>query len=93
MRWTHDRAARDRLRAGLSHAAGRPVDLVALEAAEADPLLLDAAPRDGRMLVDRDEEWPALLADQPRVAGTAAREANRLRDEVHALVSALSDDA
>jgi len=87
-----DWRARDRLRERLSRAAGRPVDLVALEAAHAAPLLLDAALRDGRVLVDRDDEWPALLSARPRVVRAAARAERRLRDELHALVSELSDD-
>jgi predicted nucleotidyltransferase len=88
-----DWRARNRLRERLARAAGRPVDLVALEAAKADPLLLDAALRDGRVLVDREDEWRALLADRPHIARAATRAARRLRDELHALVSELSDGA
>ena len=83
----------DRLRERLSRAAGRPVDLVALEAAEKDPLLLDDALRDGRVLVDRKERWPALLARRPDVARAAARAAVELRRDLHAQVSELSRDA
>jgi len=83
----------DRLRERLSRAAGRSVDLVALEAAEKDPLLLDDALRNGRVLVDRNERWPALLARRPDVALAAARAAVELRRELHALVAELSRDA
>jgi predicted nucleotidyltransferase len=86
-----DWRARDRLRERLIRVAGRPVDLVSLDAAAADPLLLDAALRDGRVLVDREDEWETVLADRARVARAAARAANRLRDELHALVSELGD--
>jgi hypothetical protein len=84
---------RDRLCDRLARACGRPVDVVALEAAQAAPLMLDAALRDGRVLVDRDGEWPALLADRPRIARDSAHAARRLRTELHALVSELSHDA
>jgi predicted nucleotidyltransferase len=87
-----DWRALDRLRERLAHAAGRPVDLVSLEAAEADPLLLDAVLRDGRVLVDREGEWPGMLAAQARVARAAELAADRLRDELHALVTELRDD-
>jgi predicted nucleotidyltransferase len=83
----------DRLRERLGSAAGRPVDLVAVEAALEDPLLLDAALREGRVLVDRDERWPRLLARHPQAGREAARAADELRDELHALVSELSAEA
>lgn len=64
---------------GVVSRTGRPVDLVSLEAAQADPLLLDAVLRGGRVLVDRDGEWPAMLAEQARVARVAELAAGRLR--------------
>jgi predicted nucleotidyltransferase len=88
-----DWRARDRLRERLARAAGRPVDLVTLQAAQRDPLLLDAALGDGRVLVDRDGTWPSLLAGRAEVATAAAQAAHALRAELHALVAELSDDA
>jgi predicted nucleotidyltransferase len=88
-----DWRGRDRLRERLARAAGRPVDLVALDAAEQDPLLLDSALRDGRVLVDRDGRWPSLLARQGEVADAAVRAAGVLRTELHALIAELSGDA
>jgi len=85
--------AEDRLRERLARAAGRPVDLVALEAAAQDPMLLDSALRDGRVLVDRDGRWPSLLAGRAEVARAAARAAGELRGELHALVAELTSDA
>jgi predicted nucleotidyltransferase len=82
--------AQDRLRERLSRVAQRPVDLIALEVATADPLLLDAVLRDGRVLVDRDGRWPALMARRAHTARAAARAADELRGELHALVSELS---
>jgi predicted nucleotidyltransferase len=87
-----DWRAQDRLRERLTRVVRRPVDLVAVEAAEANPLLLDAALRDGRVLVDRDGRWPALLAGRSQVARAAARAADTLREEMHALVAELSGD-
>jgi predicted nucleotidyltransferase len=80
----------DRLRDRLTHAVGRPVDLVSLEATAADPLLLDAALRDGRVLADRDGRWPALVARKRDAARRATRAAGDLRRELHDLVTALS---
>jgi predicted nucleotidyltransferase len=88
-----DWRARDRVRERLARAAGRPVDLVALDAATQDPLLLDAALRDGRVLVDRDGQWPSLLARRAEVADAAVRASGTLRSELHTLVAELSRDA
>jgi predicted nucleotidyltransferase len=80
----------DRLRERLARASGRPANLVAVEAALDDPLLLDAALRDGRVLVDREGRWPSLLARRAQTARAAARAAEELRDELHALVAEIS---
>jgi predicted nucleotidyltransferase len=88
-----DWRSRERLRERLARVAGRPVDLVVLEAVEQDPLLLDAALRDGRVLVDRDGGWAALLARRTEVADAAARAAGTLRTELHGLVAELSDES
>lgn len=85
--------AQDRLRERLVGVAERPVDLVTLETATADPLLFEAVLRDGRVLVDRDGQWPALLSRRAEVARGAARAAVELRAELHALVAELSTDA
>ncbi|MGH2969747.1 MAG: nucleotidyltransferase family protein [Solirubrobacteraceae bacterium] len=85
--------AQDRLRERLGRAAGRPVDLVTLEAARQDPLVLDSVLRDGRVLADREGRWPPLLAERSQTALAAARAAEELRGELHALVSELSGDA
>jgi predicted nucleotidyltransferase len=44
----------------LTRLAGRPVDVVALDHAEADPAFLAQAVADGRVLIDREELWPRL---------------------------------
>ena len=43
----------------LTRLAGRPVDLVDLAHAEADPFLAQVL-ADGRVLIDREELWPRL---------------------------------
>jgi predicted nucleotidyltransferase len=88
-----DWRTQDRLRERLARAAGRPVDLVAVDAAEKDPLLLDAALRDGRVLIDRDGRWASLRARRAEVARAAARAAVELRRDLHALVSELAGAA
>jgi predicted nucleotidyltransferase len=85
--------AQDRLRDRLGRAVGRPVDLVALDAATQDPLVFDSVLRDGRVLVDRDGRWPSLTARRAQAARAAARAAGDVRDELHALVAELSGGA
>jgi predicted nucleotidyltransferase len=82
--------AADGLRDRLSDAIGRPVDLVPVDAARQDPLLFEAALRDGRVLVDREREWPALVAAQRDVRAAAGSARSALRDELHALLADLT---
>jgi hypothetical protein len=49
-----------RLGLKLERLLGRPVQLVALRDAEASPVLLSEALREGRALVDREDLWPRL---------------------------------
>jgi predicted nucleotidyltransferase len=88
-----DWRARDRLRERLGRVVGKPLDLVALDVAREDPLLLDAALRDGRVLVDRDRRWPSLMTRRGEVARAAERARDAQRAELHALLSELSTDA
>lgn len=85
-----DWRARERLRARLADATARPVDLVPLEAARQDPLLLDAALHEGRVLVDRDRSWAELVADRERIAVAAHHARGDLRDELHGLISEIA---
>jgi predicted nucleotidyltransferase len=82
----HGWRALSRLRQRLERETGRSVDLVAVDVAERDPLLLEAALRDGRVLVDRDGDWPVLLAERGELARAAARARAALRDEIHDLL-------
>lgn len=80
----------DTLRRRLADALGRPVDLVMLDEMRRDPLLLDAALEEGRVLADREVEWPRLLDRRPRVKRSAANAAVGLRRELHALLADLA---
>ena len=51
----------------LALVAGRPVDIVRLRDAEADPAFLAEILGAGRVLVDRDRQWPELRAREPRL--------------------------
>lgn len=46
----------------LTRLAGRPVDVVELKDAEAEPSFLAQVVADGRVLVDREGRWPGLRA-------------------------------
>jgi predicted nucleotidyltransferase len=82
--------AADGLRERLSEGAGRAVDLVSLDAAQQDPLLFDAALRDGRVLVDREGLWPVLLEEQPEAQAAADAARSALRGELHSLLADLA---
>ena len=78
------------LRQRLSRTVGRTVDVVVLDAARSDPLMLDAALRDGRVLVDREADWPWLLAERRVVEADADAARAALRDELHDLLADLT---
>ena len=72
--------ARAEAREQIEAAAGPRVQLVGLAEAKASPLLLADILRDGRVLVDRDGEWPKLKRRE-RAIQQQARGADRLLDE------------
>jgi predicted nucleotidyltransferase len=61
------------LKAKLARTLGRPVDVVRLEDAEADPAFLAAVLHDGRVLVDRERFWPALRERSEQIDEQARR--------------------
>jgi predicted nucleotidyltransferase len=71
------RDVRRRLEARL----GRQVHLVGLRDAELAPLLLAEVLREGRVLVDRERNWPTLLERRVQVEREAERERSRIDDE------------
>lgn len=61
----------------LEGALGRRLDLISLEAAKDNPLLLATAATEGRVLVDRDDLWPALSAKASAFKQRARRKSRR----------------
>lgn len=58
----------------LEQALGRDVDIARLDRArEGSPLLVLQALDEGRVIVDRDGEWPGLLATRAQLARAARR--------------------
>ncbi len=62
------------LRIRLRRALDTRVDIVLLEQAEAQPSLLADVLREGRVLIDRDDLWGALLQRRDEVFAAGARE-------------------
>ena len=57
---------------------GLSIEIVSLQDAENAPLLLDQVLREGRVLVDRDGTWPALVAKESTIRRVAQRERHRI---------------
>jgi predicted nucleotidyltransferase len=74
-----DHRARAELVDALREASGRPVQLVALHQAEDAPLLLGDVLRTGRVLVDRDDDWPRLRRRERQILRRARAEDERLQ--------------
>jgi len=72
---------RAELRDRLEEACGRRAEIVSLEQAESSPLLLGDALRDGRVLVDRDGDWPRLMRRSREIHRRARKEDERLERE------------
>lgn len=66
-------AARRELRDYLEQVAGREVDVVTFDRAEADPLFLERIIEDGRVIVDRDGVWPRLRERRRSIKARARR--------------------
>lgn len=65
------------LSAKLTAIVGRPVDVVRLQEAEADPSFLSDVVTEGRVLVDREELWARLLEREPTLRRGARRNETR----------------
>jgi len=52
----------------------REVQVITLEGAASNPLLLAAAAREGRVIVDRDQRWPSFSAESERFEQRAEAE-------------------
>lgn len=70
---TDDRPhASTQLGSRLQRLIGRHVDIAVLERVQANaPLLLDQVLNDGRVLIDRDEQWQDLLNHRPQIHARA----------------------
>lgn len=72
-----DYRARAEVVDALQEASGRRVQLVSVSQAEEAPLLLADVLRDGRVLVDRDGDWPRLKRGEQRIVSRARAEEDR----------------
>lgn len=80
--------ARAALKLRLRRALGRPVDVVTLEQARSQASLLADVLREGRVLVDRDDLWPTLLAGREGVSAAGLREEKERSAGARAAVAA-----
>jgi predicted nucleotidyltransferase len=80
------------LAATLGEEIGRRVQVVSLAAAARAPLLLLDVVREGRVLVDRDGEWPAVTRRERQLAQDAAAAEERLDRGVAELAELVSAD-
>ncbi len=77
----------------LGEAVGRRVDVARLSRVKGEaPLLLLQALDEGRVLVDRDQRWPHLVATRDTVAHAAHRLMRRRRQEAAASLEQLLED-
>jgi predicted nucleotidyltransferase len=74
-----DHRARADLVDAVHEASGRRVQLVSVEQAEGAPLLLADVLSDGRVLVDRDRDWPRLKRSERQINSRARAEDERLQ--------------
>jgi predicted nucleotidyltransferase len=82
-----------RLAVRLERKLGRQVDVARLErVAQRAPLFLLQVLEEGRVVVDRDGQWPALLDRRATVARRAKRARTALRKRAAAAVRALAED-
>lgn len=80
VRFRHDdHQARAELVDAVQEASGRRVQLVSVEQAEEAPLLLADVLSDGRVLVDRDRDWPRLKRRERQIISRARAEDERLQ--------------
>ncbi|HEX3519677.1 MAG TPA: nucleotidyltransferase domain-containing protein [Solirubrobacteraceae bacterium] len=76
------------VRLRLGHALGRQVDVLDLEQAETMPTLLADVLREGRVIVDREGLWSALLERRSEVFAAAEREESATALRARATVAA-----
>jgi predicted nucleotidyltransferase len=74
-----DHQARAELVDGLQEASGRRVQLVSVDQADEAPLLLADVLSVGRVLVDRDRDWPRLRRRERQIISRARAEDERVQ--------------
>jgi predicted nucleotidyltransferase len=79
------------LEVALTEAIGRRVQVVSLTTARRAPLLLLDVLREGRVVLDRDDEWSALRGDEQRIQRQAAAAENRLDRGIAELAELVAD--
>lgn len=79
------------LRIRLRRALGTPVDVVMLEQAEEQPSLLADVLREGRVLIDRDGLWDAVLARREQILAAGAREDEMIMAAARATLAAAGE--
>lgn len=77
------------LRTKLTRLVGRPVDVVELKDAEAEPSFLAQVVSDGRVLVDRESLWLRLRAREPGLRRRGSRHDARHLDKALAGIDRL----
>ncbi len=76
----------------LRRVLGTPVDVVSLEQAQSQPsLLLADVLREGRVLIDRDDLWGALVQRRDELLAAGAREDARIMIQARAAVAAAEE--
>lgn len=76
----------------LEGALGRRVEILSLEDAEENPLLLREAFRDGRVLIDRGDRWPRLRAHREEKGGSETWSRDRRQRALAAIDELLAED-
>jgi predicted nucleotidyltransferase len=80
----------ERLRQRLAPHVRRPLQLVALSDVERSASMLSEVLRDGRVLVDRENQWTGMQARRAVIARAADAEGLRLADEARRAVEHFS---
>jgi predicted nucleotidyltransferase len=81
------------LAATIGEELGRRVQVVSLAAAGRTPLLLLDIVREGRVLVDRDDEWPSLRRREQQLRRQAAAAEDELDQRIGELAELVAADA
>jgi hypothetical protein len=76
----------------LERLLGKEAEVIALEDAQSNPLLLADAAREGRVIVDRDQHWPGFSADLEHFEQSARAEYRSRKKHALAGIDRLLDE-